>query len=44
MIATLDKKIYLNEENLHATFNYFDINNTNYITAKNIKDALVNIF
>eukprot|EP00828_Plagiopyla_frontata_P008650 TRINITY_DN14355_c0_g1_i1.p4 TRINITY_DN14355_c0_g1~~TRINITY_DN14355_c0_g1_i1.p4 ORF type:complete len:124 (-),score=21.67 TRINITY_DN14355_c0_g1_i1:230-601(-) len=38
--AALDQKIILDEENLKATFDYFDIDNTNYITSKNIKDAL----
>ena len=33
LAAALDKKILLDEENLKSTFNYFDINNSNYITS-----------
>ena len=33
LTATLDKSILLNEENVRLSFNYFDINNTNYITS-----------
>ena len=39
--ATLDKKLFLNEERLWRTFKYFDIENQNCITVDNLKEALV---
>eukprot|EP00828_Plagiopyla_frontata_P007965 TRINITY_DN13872_c0_g1_i1.p1 TRINITY_DN13872_c0_g1~~TRINITY_DN13872_c0_g1_i1.p1 ORF type:complete len:233 (-),score=43.31 TRINITY_DN13872_c0_g1_i1:103-801(-) len=38
--ATLDKKQYLNSDSLWAAFKYFDIDNRNFITNKNLRDAL----
>lgn len=29
MVAIMDRKIYLNEENLQAMFKYFDLDNQN---------------
>jgi len=40
--ATLDKKLFLNDERLWQTFKYFDIENKNCITLDNLKEALVN--
>ena len=39
--ATLDKNQYLNPDSLWAEFKYFDIDNRNFITNKNLRDALV---
>ena len=39
--ATLDKKQYLNPDSLWAAMKYFDIDNRNFITNKNLRDALV---
>eukprot|EP01016_Furgasonia_blochmanni_P044288 TRINITY_DN6141_c0_g1_i12.p1 TRINITY_DN6141_c0_g1~~TRINITY_DN6141_c0_g1_i12.p1 ORF type:complete len:216 (-),score=63.92 TRINITY_DN6141_c0_g1_i12:2-589(-) len=33
LTATLDSKIYLNEEKMWTTFKYFDVNNSNCISA-----------
>ena len=38
--ATLDSKIYLNNEKLWSAFKHFDTDSTNFITANNIKEAM----
>jgi calcium-dependent protein kinase len=38
--ATIDLKKFLSLDKLHATFNFFDRDNTGCINAKNIKKAL----
>ena len=39
LTATLDKKIYLNSEKLWMAFKHFDVDNTNYITLENLREA-----
>ena len=38
--ATLDKKLYLSKEKLWSVFKYFDIDNSNFITANSLKEAM----
>ena len=38
--ATLDKKVYLNKENLYSAFRYFDVDNSGFITYDNLKEAM----
>lgn len=38
--ATLDKKHYLNKEKLWLVFKYFDVDNTNFITIDNLREAM----
>ena len=37
--TSIDKKIYLNKEKLWGAFKYFDVDNTNYITVDNLREA-----
>lgn len=37
--ATMNTKKYLNEQKLLAIFQSFDIDNTNFISYQNLKDA-----
>lgn len=37
--ATLDKKLYMNKEKLWGAFKYFDVDNTGFITLKNLREA-----
>eukprot|EP00330_Aristerostoma_sp_ATCC50986_P008760 CAMPEP_0114591578 /NCGR_PEP_ID=MMETSP0125-20121206/13585_1 /TAXON_ID=485358 ORGANISM="Aristerostoma sp., Strain ATCC 50986" /NCGR_SAMPLE_ID=MMETSP0125 /ASSEMBLY_ACC=CAM_ASM_000245 /LENGTH=46 /DNA_ID= /DNA_START= /DNA_END= /DNA_ORIENTATION= len=36
----MDKKSYTNEQRLWAAFRHFDVDNSGYITAANIKEAM----
>mmetsp|Transcript_17241 Transcript_17241/g.15131 ORF Transcript_17241/g.15131 Transcript_17241/m.15131 type:complete len:128 (-) Transcript_17241:140-523(-) len=38
--ATMDKQHYMTRERLWAAFKHFDVDNTNEITAENIKEAM----
>lgn len=38
--ATMDKQTYMSREKLWAAFKHFDVDNTNEITAENIKEAM----
>ena len=38
--ASMDKKLYMNRERLWATFKHFDVDNSNFITIKSLKEAM----
>jgi len=38
--ATLSQRIYMNEERLWIAFKYFDIDNSGFITADNLMEAM----
>ena len=40
LVAVCDRKVFLNQERLQTLFKYFDNDDTNYITTKNITEAL----
>ena len=40
MSATLDPKTFFTEEKLKLLFRYFDIDDSGYITADNLKEAM----
>eukprot|EP01016_Furgasonia_blochmanni_P010764 TRINITY_DN14627_c0_g1_i2.p1 TRINITY_DN14627_c0_g1~~TRINITY_DN14627_c0_g1_i2.p1 ORF type:complete len:466 (-),score=141.60 TRINITY_DN14627_c0_g1_i2:192-1589(-) len=40
LTATLDRKLYLTKEKLWTAFKYFDVDNSNFITVKNLREAM----
>ena len=38
--ASLNEKVYMNEEKLWQAFNFFDVDSSGYITAENLKEAM----